>query len=176
MTAIIPTRSMATRLAFALLLVTAGCGFEPEPPAPTEPACAPRSTADPARLNIAGTAEGFGMTPPCEATLDFSIARNTELRALEGTIRVLDADGQTAGEAPLSVSLGGPEGGMFRGRHSLAPVAGQSCRQTSIALKIERCADAEGLTVACPDIRVRRSQMLRRLEASAAGVPVCYDE
>jgi len=162
--------------AVALALFATGCGSEPEPPAPTEPACAPRAASDPARLNLAGSAEGFGVAPPCQATLEFSIARNTELRGLDGLVRIRDADGEEIAEAPLSLSLVGPEGGMFRGSHVVAPVAGQSCRQTSVELEIERCADADGNAIPCPDVRVRPSQVLLRLEASGDGVPVCYDD
>lgn len=162
--------------AVALAIAAAGCGSEPEPPAPIEPACAPRSASDPARLTIAGSAKGFGVAPPCEATLEFSIARNTELRALDATVRLRDGDGKEVAKAPMTLALDGPRGGMFRGSHALAPLAGQSCRQTSIALEIERCADADDRAIPCPDVRVRPSQVLLRLEASGDGVPVCYDD
>ena len=163
-------------VAAALALAATGCGSEPEPPAPTAPACAPRASSEPARLNIAGSAEGFGVAPPCSAALEFSIARNPGLRALDATVRVLDGDGELVTEAPVSLSLDGPRGGMFRGTHSVAPVAGQSCRQTSLVLEIERCTDAGGNAIQCPEVRVRPSQVLLRLEASGDGVAVCYDD
>jgi len=171
------TRFPAWRLAMAMMLGAAGCDADPVPLAPTEPACNPRSSTDPARLNIDSSAEGFGTASSCRATLQFSIARNTDLRALAGTIRITGADGPAVGgTAPLSVSLTGPEGGMFRGEQAVAPIVDRSCRQTSFILEIERCAGGDGDSIRCPEVRVRPSRVLRRLEASGDGVSVCYDD
>ncbi|MGB0515048.1 MAG: hypothetical protein ACPGJE_09435 [Wenzhouxiangellaceae bacterium] len=169
-------RFAAAPLALIAILGATGCVPEPVPPGPTEPECAPRAVSDPGRLNINSRAENHGMLPPCQTTLTFSIAANTALRGLDGAIRVTDADGKMIREAPLSVSLTGPEGGMFRGMHEVSPVPEQICRGTSLELVIQRCRGADGAEIACPEVRVRASQVLLRLEASGAGVSVCYDE
>ena len=169
-------RRLRAPLALALVLGAAGCGADPVPPAPTEPACEPRSTTAPARLNIDSSAENFGAVQPCEATLSFSIARNTDLRALSFTIRLTDAEGQAVSQTPLWISFSGPAGGMYRGELAVTPVPGASCRSLEFSLEIERCSNNNDQVIECPEVGVQTSYVLRRLEASGSGVSVCYDD
>jgi len=153
----------------------AGCVPQPTPAGPLEPACEPRSNRDPGRLNIGSAAENYGVIPPCSATLTFAVAANTDLREVTGRLSISNVDGNPVGEHALSVSLAGPDGGMFRGEQALS-TADRSCRETVVALNIERCQNADGALISCPDIRVRASMVLERLEARGAEVSVCYTD
>lgn len=158
-------------------LGTTACSTDPAPtnPAPTEPRCEPRSTTEPGRLNVDSAAEGFGGMTPCRATLQFAIARNTDLRGLQGAVSVESADGEPLASAPLSVELVGPDGGMYRAEQLLEPVPEHICRQLSFELQLETCTGDDGQPLACPDVAVRPSQVLRTLEVTGPGLSICYD-
>jgi len=163
-------------LAVALAgVLGAGCVEQPTPPGAPEPACEPRSIREPGRLNIDSAAENYGVTPPCRATLTVAVAANTDLRGVAGRLRLFDADGNAVGENALSVSLADPDGGMFRGEQALSRPEGP-CRETVVKLDIERCSNADGALISCPEVRVRASTVLQRLDAQGAEVSVCYSD
>lgn len=169
---------------FAVLFVLpmiwglAACSTDPAPatPALTEPRCEPRSTTDPGRLNIYSAAEEYGAIPPCRVTLQFAIARNTDLRGLQGTVDVESADGELLAGVPLSVELVEPSGGMYRAERLLESVPEQTCRQLSLELRLETCTGDDGRSLDCPDVAVRPSQVLRTLAVTGPGFSVCYDD
>src|SRR5690554_1306192 len=117
-------------------------------------ACPARSHAEPARLNIDTSIEGYGFMPPCTATLDFYIPRTTALRALDGMIRMVDATGSVVSEDAELIELQRRDNGMYAAKLRIGPVAGNACGSLTARVDIAQCLGEDRSAVECPAIRV----------------------
>jgi hypothetical protein len=164
-----------TALALALCVEMSGAAVRAQTAAAPAPVCEPRSTAAPGRLNVSGHAGSFGMIPPCEGGLGFSIARNTPLRSFEGTILVRGPSGAPPRAVEMRLDLSANATGMLIGEHRVARVPDLRCIDLSITLVVSRCEDARGARIGCPAIRVTRTSVFERLSVAGEGLDICRD-
>ncbi|WP_430449060.1 hypothetical protein [Rhodophyticola sp.] len=142
---------------------------------PPYPACEPRRTTDPARLNILGQGDAFGLVPPCRSQLVFYIAQTTDLRVIDGQVRFVGADGQTSDAHDVVVTVTGPTGGQFRGAVALPPEAESRCARLTLTLDVTACRDGLSQLIACPAIRLLREHPFQDVVVRGDDMEICAD-
>lgn len=170
-------RSIAVAITYAL---TAGLAAESldaatmdeSPPA----ACAARSHADPARLNVTAAPEGYTFMPPCKANVEFYIPRTTSLRTLDGTVRVTDGNGRVLSEQAQRINLQRRDNGMYAATLGLAPVPDRACGMLNARVEITLCLGADESPIECPDIRVKTSEVFGSFDVHGNGLSICRDD
>lgn len=153
-----------------------GCSSEKAPDGLGEPPCEARKTTDPGRLNIDTKAKNYGSLPPCEASLLFYIARNTELKSLGGNIKVIGEGDRTVRKIPISAEHEETDYGLLDKEIEVGPFEDYTCRELSLRIESPECQDREGKDIVCPDIRIKRSQVLNNLNIEGDDLDVCYDD
>ena len=133
-------------------------------------------TSAPGRLTLDTWAQDFGLIPPCRLSVNFNVARNSGLRALAVQLRLLDSAQRTIHEERHKLALTGPAGGLWRAEAAVKPLRGHRCRELTLIVGINRCQNEHGSAIACPQLRLRDSLVLRSLDAAESGVAVCYDD
>ncbi|WP_043766928.1 hypothetical protein [Algiphilus aromaticivorans] len=166
----------ALGIAGLLAIMASLFGTEAVPGDHRQPRCEARKTSEPGRLNIDSGAEGFAVQTPCEAELSFYIAANSELRALEGEARLLDAAGEVVRKAAFAAKLQDNGTGMWARDIALPEIAGHSCRSLRLELDSLRCRDADGRAIQCPSIRLKASMVMEDLTVAGEGLDVCFDD
>lgn len=170
-------RSPAFRYSALLLAVAlAGCSSEPLPGDMREPRCEPRGHTEPGRLNLDTDAGNHGITAPCNATVQFYIARNTDLHSVAAEFRFLDAEGNPAASDASGVVLEPVGGGMLRSDYPVSPVAGHACHDLDLELELGDCRDQAGDAIPCPVVRVKTSMVLGDFRVAGDGLDLCFDD
>lgn len=159
-----------------LVAALCACSSEPPPGDFREPRCEPRVHTAPGRLNLDTDAGNHGITAPCNATVQFYIARNTDLHSVAAEFRFLDADGNPVASDASGVVLDAVGGGMLRTDYPVSPVAGHACHDLDLELALNQCRDASGAAIACPDVRVKTSMVLRDFRVVGDELDLCYDD
>lgn len=171
-------RCVAASLALAALLVgvLTGCAPEELPGDLREPRCEPRKTTAPGRLNFDTSAEHYGLRDPCESSISLYIARNTDLREVEGRLRVMGPDGRELRERVISIELQGPDSGMFHHEVRVEPVDGHDCHSLTLDFEVLACRDAGNNHIDCPEVRVKTSMVLADFMVHGPDLNVCFDD
>jgi len=152
----------------------AGCSNE-IPGESRLPRCEPRSNTDPARLNIDSSAEDFAMSDPCRAAIQFYIASNTDLRAIEGEVDFKNIDGEDVAVESFRLEFTSVRGGMFSEVVELAPVDGHMCRQLLTNVSGMLCRDGKGDAIVCPAVRLKTGYVFEDFTIEARELNVCFD-
>lgn len=143
-------------------------------PATAQEVCAPRSHSQPGRLNVSVEAEDFGLVTPCRVGLLLYIARNSDVRAVEGRLHLFRRNSENADFSRFSVALEGPTGGLYRGEVSFPPW-NAAYVDTSAEIEILQCRDAGGTPIRCPEIRLTRSDSFATVTLGGADLDICVD-
>ncbi len=139
-----------------------------------QPACEPRSIREPGRLNIAIEVERFGLVPPREARLIFYIARNTDLRQVDGRVRMAGPGNDYPDWFLFSAELIGQSGGLLRAEYPLVP-ARTSCAYITLQMRVDHCFDGSSKPMECPSIRIVSPPSFEGLSVAARNLDVCVD-
>ena len=155
-------------------LLTTGEGALAQEENLSHPACEARSMQDPARLNIVGRADSYGILSPCQSQLSFYIGQNTRLDALEGSAKFTNIETQQTSTYEVTVQLSGPDGGLIRGMVDLPPLEG-SCVKFDLSLQIDSCLAAAKLSMECPPVRILNEPVYNSISVQGDNLSVCRD-
>lgn len=133
---------------------TNGHAQQKKPGALLYPACEPRATTDPGRLNIRASAKNYGTISPCTGRIDIYINKNSKVRSLEFDVVFLNRDNEALAEQRLRVKLEGFQTGMFSKEISLEKIETQTCRSIQISIQSMTCFSTDGSNIDCPEIRL----------------------
>lgn len=153
-----------------------GCLPEPEVLEPREPRCEPRSPSASPRLGFQGTAEDYGLIPPCRAQARVSIARNTRLAAVSANFSLLDAEGEVVGRERHELELDGPRAGILSREVALQPVEDAFCADLVLQVDSLTCIDENGAAMACPQVQVLDVIGLKPLEVHGEELDICFTD
>ena len=142
--------------------------------ASAQPICTPRNTAEQGRLNVAAEAEDFGLVPPCRGRLIFYIAQNTDLRRIDGRMRMTTSDDRKTSWTNFIADFGDATGGLRRAQ-VVFPIKDDICASITPQLKIDQCLDVKAQPMNCPSIRLVPQSSFSNLSVLNDDINICID-
>lgn len=139
-----------------------------------EPRCEKRSNTDPGRLNIESAANQYGLTKPCESSLDFYIARNTSMRSASGLITVFAENGKLHDHS-FRINFDEAGSGLFSDKYKIPSQRNHTCQELEVNLASLECRDKEDKRMECPVVRLKTSMVFKDLMVNSKAINVCYD-